>query len=215
MNLQQHFAHIRAFYRSHTRMPSYSELTAVVGFRSKHAAYKLVQRLVVHEWVEKDATGKLLPGRLFHAVPLVGTVTAGFPSPAEEELADTMTLDEYLITNKEATYMLKVDGESMIEAGILPGDLLLVERGVDPRDGDIVIAQVDREWTIKYFRKRGRAVFLEAANKDFKPIYGTGSVSCNSGLRSAFMPLFASRRAHGARSHGPESLKLLPGLDGS
>jgi repressor LexA len=59
----------------------------------------------------------------------------------------------------------------MIEAGILPGDLLLVERGVDPRDGDIVIAQVDREWTIKYFRRRGRAVFLEAANKDFKPIH--------------------------------------------
>jgi SOS regulatory protein LexA len=171
MDIQEHPKRIRAFYRRHKRMPSYSELTAVVGFRSKNAAYKLVQRLVAHERVEKDAAGKLLPGRLFHAVPLLGTVTAGFPSPAEEELADTMTLDEYLITNKEATYLLKVDGESIIEAGILPGDLLLVERGVDPRDGDIVIAQVDREWTIKYFRKRGRTVFLEAANKDFKPIY--------------------------------------------
>ena len=49
--------------------------------------------------------------------------------------------------------------------------VLLVERGVEPRDGDIVIAQVDQEWTMKYFRKRGRAVFLEAANKDFKPIH--------------------------------------------
>ena len=152
-------------------MPSSSELTAVVGFRSKHAASHLVQQLVAHEWVEKDTAGKLLPGRLFSAIPLLGTVAAGFPSPAEEELADTLTLDEYLITNKEATYILKVQGESMIEAGILPGDLLLVERGVDPRDGDIVIAQVDREWTIKYFRRRGRAVFLEAANKDFKPIH--------------------------------------------
>jgi repressor LexA len=152
-------------------MPTYGELTAVVGFRSKHAVHALVQQLIAHEWIEKDATGTLLPGWRFHAVPLLGTVTAGFPSPAEEELADTMTLDEYLITNKEATYLLKVDGESMIEAGILPGDLLLVERGLDPRDGDIVIAQVDREWTIKYFRKRGRAVFLEAANKDFKPIH--------------------------------------------
>jgi len=81
-------------------------------------------------------------------VPVLGTVIAGFPSPAEEELADTMTLDEYLITNKEATYILKVNGESMIDAGILPGDLLLVKRGIDPRDGDIVIAQVDREWTM-------------------------------------------------------------------
>jgi SOS regulatory protein LexA len=171
MHLQPHFATIRAFYQRHKRMPNSRELTAVVGLRSKHAAYQLVQQLEAQKWVEKDAAGTLLPGRLFHAIPLLGTVTAGFPSPAEEELTDTMTLDEYLITNKEATYLLKVDGESMIEAGILPGDLLLVERGVTPRDGDIVIAQVDQEWTTKYFRKRGRAVFLEAANKDFKPIH--------------------------------------------
>jgi SOS-response transcriptional repressor LexA len=84
-------------------MPSYSELTAVVGFRSKHAVCQLVQQLVAHEWMDTDAAGTLLPGRLFHAVPLLGTVTAGFPSPAEEKLADTMTLDEYLISNKEAS----------------------------------------------------------------------------------------------------------------
>jgi len=88
------------------------------------------------------------------------------------------------IYNKEATYLLKVDGESMIEAGILPGDLLLVERGLDPRDGDIVIAQVDREWTIKYFRKRGRTVFLEAANTDFKPIYPTEELKIAAVVRA-------------------------------
>ena len=82
-----------------------------------------------------------------------------------------MTLDEYLITNKEATYILKVNGESMIEAGILPGDMLLVERGAEARDGDIVIAQIDSGWTMKYFRKRGRKVFLEAANQEYKPIH--------------------------------------------
>ena len=152
-------------------MPSYSELTAVVGFRSKNAAYKLVERFVKREWLEKDATGRLLPGRLFHALPLLGTVTAGFPSPADEELPDTMSLEEYLIGNREATYLLKVDGMSMIDAGILPGDMLLVERGAEPRDGDIVIAQVDRAWTMKYFRKRGAAVFLEAANTDYQPIH--------------------------------------------
>jgi repressor LexA len=165
-------------------MPSYSELTEVVGFRSKNAAYKLVTQLIDHGWLEKDAAGKLLPGRLFHAVPMLGTVTAGFPSPAEEELADTMSLDEFLITNKEATYILKVNGESMIGAGILPGDMLLVERGAEPRDGDIVIAQVDREWTIKFFRKRGRMVFLEAANQDFKPIYPTEELKIAAVVRA-------------------------------
>ncbi len=96
---------------------------------------------------------------------------AGFPSPADEALTDTMSLDEYLISNKEATYILKVNGDSMIDAGILPGDMLLVERGAQPRDGDIVIAQVDHEWTMKFFRRRGAAVFLEAANKDYQPIH--------------------------------------------
>jgi SOS-response transcriptional repressor LexA len=84
MNLQQHFASIRAFYRRHKRMPSYSELTAVVGFRSTNAAYKLVTRLIGQGWLEKDTAGTLLPGPLFHAVPVLGTMTAGFPSPAEE-----------------------------------------------------------------------------------------------------------------------------------
>ena len=165
-------------------MPSYSELMAVVGFRSKNAAYKLVQRMVAEEWLDKDATGKLLPGRGFSDLPILGTVTAGFPSPAEEELADTMSLDEYLIANKEATYILKVNGESMIGAGILPGDMLLVERGAEPRDGDIVIAQIDREWTMKFFRKRGRRVFLEAAHQDFKPIYPTEELKIAAVVRA-------------------------------
>jgi len=152
-------------------MPSYSELTAIVGFRSKNAAFKLVERFIKREWLEKDATGRLLPGRLFQALPVLGTVSAGSPSPADEELHDTMSLDEYLIGNREATYILKVNGHSMQDAGILPGDMLLVERGAEPRDGDIVIAQVDRDWTMKYFRRRGASVFLEAANKDYQPIH--------------------------------------------
>ena len=165
-------------------MPSHSELMAVAGLRSKHAMDTLVQRVVAQEWITKDAPGTLLPGRVFPDLPILGTVTAGFPSPADEELTDTMSLDEFLITNKEATYILKVSGESMIEAGILPGDMLLVERGAEPHDGDIVIAQVDREWTMKFFRRRGRAVFLEAANKDFKPIYPTEELKIAAVVRA-------------------------------
>jgi repressor LexA len=168
-----HLQKIQTFYRDHKRMPSYSELMAVVGFRSKNAASKLVERFVRRDWLEKDAAGKILPGRRFHDLRLLGTVAAGFPSPAEEELADTISLEELLIRKKDATYLLKVNGESMIEAGILPGDYLLVERGAVPQDGDIVIAQVDRDWTMKFFRRRGNKVFLEAANQHYQPIHPT------------------------------------------
>jgi repressor LexA len=132
MHPQQHLHTIRTFFRERKRMPSYAELTAIVGFRSTNAAYKLATGLIEGDWLEKDAAGKLVPGRLFHAVSVLGTVIAGFPSPAEEELADTMSLDEYLITNKEATYILKVSGESMIEAGILPGDCSWSSVGWNP-----------------------------------------------------------------------------------
>src|SRR6266446_10713772 len=174
----------RAFSRSRKRMPNDSELVAMTGLRSTHAIGTLVKRVITCASLAKEAMGRPLPESRCARLPLLGTVRAGFPSPAEEELTDTMTLDEFLITNKEATYLVKVTGESMIDAGILPGDMLLVERGAEPRDGDIVIAQVDREWTMKYFRKRGREVFLEAANKNFKPIYPTEELKIAAVVRA-------------------------------
>lgn len=139
-------------------------------FRSKDSAFKLVNRLMALGRLQKDATGRLLPTRYFHQIPWLGTVVAGYPSPAEEELLDVLNLEEYLIHNKDGTYMLRVQGDSMIEAGILPGDIVLVERRTQAKHGDIVIAQVDSEWTIKTFCKRGRRITLEAANKKYAPV---------------------------------------------
>src|SRR5262249_48887503 len=159
------------FYHRHHRMPSFRELQHLYSFKSSRAAVKLAAKLIARGVLAKDTTGKLLPTRYFRETRVLGAVEAGFPSPAEEELGDTMDLDELLIKNKEATYILKVTGDSMNGAGILPGDMVLVERGLEPRDGDIVIAQIDHSWTMKYFRKHGRKVFLEAANKKYKPFY--------------------------------------------
>ncbi|HBH46148.1 MAG: hypothetical protein A2445_03600 [Candidatus Jacksonbacteria bacterium RIFOXYC2_FULL_44_29] len=166
-----HLQKIQNFYQHYRRMPSYREIMELVGWKSKNAVFKLVNKLVDQRLIKKDSHGRLLPSSLFHQVPLLGTVEAGFPSPAEEETSDTMSLDEYLITNKEATYLLKVQGDSMIEAGIMPGDLVLVERGTEPQDNAIVVAEIDGQWTLKYLRKRGKTFFLEAANKKYRPIF--------------------------------------------
>lgn len=167
---KDYFEKITAFYRRSRRMPSYQEMMKVTGLKSKSAAYYLADQLIERGLVERDATGRLVPGASFFSLPLLGTVEAGWPSPAEEETADLMSMDEYLIENKEATFLLKVSGDSMIDAGIMPGDLALVERGRDPKDGDIVIAEVDNAWTMKYFRKRGKQIILEPANKKYSPI---------------------------------------------
>ena len=161
---------IAKFYKDSGRMPSFSEIGEITGLQSKNAVSKLVARLVELKVLDKDEKGRLLPASLASPLRLLGTVEAGFPSPAEEELVDTLSLDELLIQNREATFLLKVSGDSMSGAGILPGDMVIVDKGQPPKSGDIVIAQVDGQWTMKYLRKRGSNVLLLPANPKYKPI---------------------------------------------
>jgi SOS regulatory protein LexA len=162
---------LRAFYAREQRVPSYAEMLPLLGYRSKNAVYGLINKLQADGYLRKNAQGKIsFTARLTGSIKLLGTVQAGFPSPAEEELVDVLSLDEYLVRRPDATYLLTVSGDSMIDAGIHPGDMVLVERGNAPKSGDIVVAQVDDEWTIKYFRKKQRTVRLEPANPRYQPI---------------------------------------------
>ncbi len=158
------------FYSNHKRMPGYKELMALMGYASKNSAYKLREKLIAERFIKKDKAGRLIPGDTFNDVKLLGVVEAGFPSSADEHLLDTMSLDEFLIDNREATYLLAVKGDSMIDAGICEGDLVVVERGATASAGDIVIAEVDGAWTMKYLRMKGKKLYLEAANKKYKSI---------------------------------------------
>jgi SOS regulatory protein LexA len=163
---------IISFYKNRKRMPSYQEIMDLVGFKSKNAAYKLVHKLIEQGVLSKDSDGRLIPNRLIGEVPVLGLVEAGIPSVADETMLDTMSFDEYLIKEKEKTFVLEVKGDSMIEEGIKEGDLVVVERRNEPKDGDIVIAEVDGGWTMKFLRKKpGKPVFLEPANRNYKPIY--------------------------------------------
>ena len=102
---------------------------------------------------------------------MIQPVQAGFPSPAEHYIEKMLDLNEYLASHPEATYYVRVAGDSMIEAGIRPGDVLCVDRSIDFFDGAIVIASVDGEFTVKYLRKKGEQICLQPANRKFKPIF--------------------------------------------
>lgn len=184
MDIKEYFSKIVKFYRDRKRMPSYAEITALAGFKSKNAAHKLANKLAKLGWVQKDDSGRLLPSRFFDETRMLGFVEAGFPSPAEEELTDTMNLDEYLVKNKEATYVLTVKGDSMKDAGIIEGDLVLVERGTEAKDGDIVIAQIDDDWTIKYLRRTKGLAWLEPANKNYKKLYPKESLKIGAVVKA-------------------------------
>ncbi len=159
------------FYERHRRMPSYGEMMALLGYKSKAAVNYFVNKLLEAGVVEKDSNGKLIPTALFSGTKLLGLVEAGFPSAAEEETLDVLNFDEYLVPNKESTYILKVKGDSMIDAGIQAGDMVVVERRATYKPGQIVVAMVDNEYTMKYLRQKDGKYYLEPANANYKNIY--------------------------------------------
>lgn len=101
---------------------------------------------------------------------VAGSVVAGFPSPAEQYLEPPLDLNAYLVKWPAATYFVRVEGESMVGAGIRDGDILVVDRSLDPRDGSVVIACVDGDFTVKTYRRDRKGVRLEPANPDFPTI---------------------------------------------
>jgi len=161
---------IGAFFSEHRRMPTYGEMLSLLGVRSKSVVDFWVKKLISRGLLEKDAKGFLRPLKKSFSLPLVGEVNAGFPSPAEEELRDILSLDEYLISHPESSFLLKVSGDSMVGEGIKPGDLVIVDRARQPKNGDVVVVEVDGQWTMKYFRKRGSEIILEAANHNYPPV---------------------------------------------
>jgi len=158
---------LRRFWRMNRRLPTYSEMCRIFGYSSKNAAFRMAKKLIDEGYVEKDDGGRLMPCSDRLGIPLVGYVQAGFPSPAEEELIDTLSLDDYLIDKPEASFLLKVSGDSMIDAGIHEGDLVIIERGQEPKSGDIVLGCVDNEWTLKYYQRTKGAVELVPANPKY------------------------------------------------
>lgn len=97
-------------------------------------------------------------------------IKAGFPSPADDFLGKRISLDEELIKNEVSTFFAKVDGDSMQDAGMSDGDLLVIDRSLEPRDGKIAVCMLDGEFTVKRLRVDGDGVYLVPENKSYQEI---------------------------------------------
>ncbi len=157
-------------------MPSYGEIAVLLGFKSKNAVSKVVDKLIEIGALDKDSQGRLVPTSVFGEVRMLGVVEAGIPTLAEEA-AEMISIDQFLIKNRDHTYVLTVKGDSMIDAGIRDGDLVVAEHGRTAKEGDIVIAEVDGGWTMKYLRNKNGTTYLEPANKSYRPIFAEESLN--------------------------------------
>lgn len=121
---------------------------------------------------DNDTLEILKPERLKHFnLPMfLESVSAGFPSPADDYLESKLDLNDLLIKNPAATFFVRVTGDSMIKAGIYSGDILVVDRSLDPKEGSIVIAVINGELTVKRLGYKGKEVYLLPENKFYNPI---------------------------------------------
>ena len=168
--LQAKLVSLKQFFFHYKRLPSYAELLKLWHVASKNAVFKNVQKLIEARFLKKDHGGKISPTSNFFALNLYGRVPAGFPVPTPDEQADLMSLDEYLIDHPNRTFLLKVAGDSLKDMGIMPNDLVLIEKKSEAKNGQVILANVDREWTLKIFEKTGLQVRLLSANKKYNPI---------------------------------------------
>lgn len=114
--------------------------------------------------------GHFLPSAVSSSIPLfASSVSAGFPTPAEDYLDDTIDLNKFLINHPAATFIVRAAGESMLSY-IHPNDLLIVDRSITPVLGHIIIAAIDGQLTVKYLKKHEDRIVLMPANPAFKPI---------------------------------------------
>lgn len=160
------------------RKAKFGEPTAImrVPESAKPIVIDFLTELAQKRQVEPTWPSHLTPVKLAEnppafKVPLFGhTIRAGFPSPADDYVVESLDLNDFLMPRKEASFLLKVKGESMIDAGIHDGDILVVDKSMTATDGRVVIVALDGQFTVKTLEKKRGKIRLIPANPEFAPI---------------------------------------------
>jgi len=168
--ISKQIALLKKFYYKHKRLPSYSEMLKIFGFSSKKSIRDIVYKMIDEGFLKKEGK-KLAPTSQFFSLPVLGLVKAGFPILADET-KDYLSLDDYLIEDHQSSFLLKVSGDSLVEVGIFDGDYVVINKSKVALPGDIVLAEIDGEWTLKILRKdRQGSNYLQPANPHYPPLY--------------------------------------------
>ncbi|MGZ5261226.1 MAG: LexA family protein, partial [Burkholderiales bacterium] len=157
---------LQDYYAKHQVIPSYAAMGKLWGISAKSWVASCVTRLKDEGYLKLTPDNRLRPAdRFFERKLAHAPVRAGVPDAALEGGYDLVTIDDYLVKLPSKTTLVRVKGDSMIEAGILEGDLVVVEQQPNANIGDIVVAIVDDEFTIKYLERERGAFVLRPANK--------------------------------------------------
>lgn len=172
----EHLAKLRTYWKHHRSFPSMLKLCEVVGLQSTSSVFGMVSRLAEAGYIQR-VDGRIAPTKRFFERQVVGRVRAGQPEPAMEDDFEVLTIDDFLVDDPNRTFLARVKGDSMKDAGLLEGDLVVVQRNSPTLVGDIVVAVVDGEVTVKHLRQTSAGrFFLRAANPDYADIVPKGEL---------------------------------------
>ncbi len=176
-NDRSYLAMLQDYYARHRALPSYASIGQLLGLKSKSSVAAMVARLKLRGYLESTPDRRLAPtGRFFARHLALSPVQAGEPNPVEDAHSDALTIDDYLIEHPSQTVLIRVKGDSMEDAGILEGDLVVVEKTAGAKRGDIVVAIVDGQFTLKRLDvERGQFV-LKPENKAYPVIRPEGTL---------------------------------------
>lgn len=172
----QHLAKLRTYWKRHRAFPSMQRLCEVVNMQSTASVFAMVGRLADAGYVQR-VEGRIAPTSKFFERQVVGRVQAGQPQPTTDEEFEVLTIDDYLVPDPNRTFLARVRGDSMKDAGLLDGDLVVVQKNCPNVVGDIVVAVIDGEVTVKYLRQTPAGRFyLQPANSNFSDIFPRGDL---------------------------------------
>jgi repressor LexA len=177
INDHEHLAMLQGYYAEHRVLPSYARLMSLLGFASKSAVKKVLERLEGGGMLERTPDGDWAPSeRFFDRAIATQPVPAGMPISADSDIHEQITIDRFLIQQPAKTVLIRVKGDSMVEAGIHDGDLAVVERKSEATQGDIVVAVVDDQFTLKTLARDKDGYHLLPANPNYPVIRPNGKL---------------------------------------
>ncbi len=173
----EYLAKLQDYYADWKSIPSYAKLCEVFGIVSKSWVKTILTRLSEADFIERTPDGVWVPTRSFFARPLAeSSVQAGMPVSVTATEGEHFVIDDMLIETPSKTTLIPVKGDSMIEAGIHDGDIAVVEKRMTANVGDIVVAIVDNDYTLKTLDKERGQYILRPANQAFPVIRPQGSL---------------------------------------
>src|SRR5687768_1340705 len=199
LDIFSYLGKLQDYYARERIIPSTTQLSVLWNGKARSWTHRIMQRLKEEGFLENAPGGRLRPGPRFFERTVGHTVRAGLPQQASDVQPELLRIDDYLIENPSQTILFPVKGDSMVDLGILEGDMVIIERSPSASPGQVVLAIVDNEFTLKVLARDKEGYYLEARNEKRSGDYPSIRPKQKLEIYGLYAGLFRKNRIAGHR----------------